>query len=75
VRGDFSFSVNGGREDFNSFALDGADNVDPKLNTAGVRPPVDAVRSSRSSPAHPTPRSAATAPVTSTSSSSRAPTA
>src|SRR5687767_111801 len=44
VRGDFSLSVNGGREDFNSFLLDGADNVDPKLNTAGVRPPVDAIR-------------------------------
>ena len=37
VRGDFSFSVNGGREDFNSFLLDGADNIDPKLNTAGVQ--------------------------------------
>ena len=44
VRGDFSFSVNGGREDFNSFLLDGADNVDPKLNTVGVRPPVDAIQ-------------------------------
>lgn len=44
VRGDFAFSVNGGREDFNSFLLDGADNVDPKLNTTGVRPPVDAIR-------------------------------
>ena len=44
VRGDFAFSVNGGREDFNSFLLDGADNVDPKLNTAGVRPPVDAIQ-------------------------------
>jgi hypothetical protein len=44
VRGDFSFSVNGGREDFNSFLLDGADNVDPKLNTAGVRPPIDAIQ-------------------------------
>ena len=44
VRGDFSFSVNGGREDFNSFLLDGVDNVDPKLNTAGVRPPVDAIQ-------------------------------
>jgi hypothetical protein len=44
VRGDFSFSVNGGREDFNNFLLDGADNVDPKLNTTGVRPPVDAIR-------------------------------
>ncbi len=44
VRGDFSLSVNGGREDFNSFLLDGADNLDPKLNTAGVRPPVDAIQ-------------------------------
>ena len=44
ARGDFSFSVNGGREDFNSFLIDGADNVDPKLNTAGVRPPVDAIQ-------------------------------
>ena len=44
VRGDFSFNVNGGREDFNSFLLDGADNVDPKLNTTGVRPPVDAIQ-------------------------------
>ena len=44
VRGDFSFSVNGGREDFNSFLLDGGDNVDPKLNTTGVRPPVDAIQ-------------------------------
>jgi hypothetical protein len=44
VRGDFAFSVNGGREDFNSFLLDGADNVDPKLNTVGVRPPVDAIQ-------------------------------
>ncbi len=44
VRGDFSLSVNGGREDFNSFLLDGADNVDPKLNTAGVRPPIDAIQ-------------------------------
>lgn len=44
VRGDFAFSVNGGREDFNSFLLDGADNVDPKLNTVGVRPPIDAIQ-------------------------------
>ena len=44
VRGDFAFSVNGGREDFNSFLLDGADNIDPKLNTGGVKPPVDAIQ-------------------------------
>ncbi len=44
VRGDFSFSVNGAREDSNNFLLDGVYNVDPKLNTFGVRPSVDAVR-------------------------------
>jgi hypothetical protein len=44
VRGDFAFSVNGAREDANGFLLDGADNVDPKLNTPAVRPPVDAIR-------------------------------
>ena len=44
VRGDFAFSVNGGREDFNGFLLDGVYNIDPKLNTPGVRPPVDAIR-------------------------------
>jgi Carboxypeptidase regulatory-like domain/TonB dependent receptor-like, beta-barrel len=44
VRGDFSFNVNGAREDSNNFLLDGVYNVDPKLNTYGVRPPVDAIR-------------------------------
>ncbi len=44
VRGDFSFAVNGAREDQNNFLLDGVYNVDPKLNTFGVRPPVDAIR-------------------------------
>ncbi|CAN5296440.1 hypothetical protein BH18ACI2_BH18ACI2_19710 [soil metagenome] len=44
VRGDFAFSVNGAREDSNYFVLDGVYNVDPKLNTFGVQPPVDAVR-------------------------------
>ena len=43
VRGDFTFSVNGAREDMNEFLLDGVYNNDPKLNTAGVRPPVDAI--------------------------------
>ncbi|MBA3514920.1 MAG: TonB-dependent receptor [Pyrinomonadaceae bacterium] len=43
VRGDFSFSVNGAREDSNNFLLDGVYNVDPKLNTFAVRPPVDAI--------------------------------
>lgn len=44
VRGDFTFSVNGARENANSFLLDGGYNVDPKLNTSAVRPPVDAIR-------------------------------
>ena len=44
VRGDFAFTVNGAREDFNAFLLDGVANVDPKLGTPGVRPPADGVR-------------------------------
>jgi hypothetical protein len=44
VRGDFAFNVNGQREDSNNFLLDGVYNVDPKLNTFGVKPPVDAIR-------------------------------
>ncbi len=44
VRGDFAFHVNGGREDSNGYLLDGVLNVDPKLNTLGVAPPVDAVQ-------------------------------
>ena len=44
VRGDFAFTATGGREDANGFHLDGVDNVDPKLNTAAVRPAVDAIR-------------------------------
>ena len=44
VRGDFALSVNGGREDFNNYLLDGIYNVDPKLGTPAVRPPVDAIQ-------------------------------
>ena len=44
VRGDFAFSTNGAREDFNNFVLDGVYNIDPKLNTPAVRPPVDGIR-------------------------------
>lgn len=44
ARGDFAFSVNGAREDANNFLLDGVYNIDPKLNTFGVRPSVDAIR-------------------------------
>ena len=43
VRGDVALSVNGAREDSNSFLLDGVYNIDPKLNTAGVNPSVDAI--------------------------------
>jgi hypothetical protein len=43
VRGDFAFSVNGGREDANAYLLDGVYNMDPKLGTSGVRPSVDAI--------------------------------
>ena len=44
VRGDFAFNVSGAREDSNAFLLDGAYNLDPKLNSVAVRPPVDAIR-------------------------------
>jgi hypothetical protein len=44
VRGDFAFSTNGAREDFNNYSLDGVYNVDPKLNTPAVRPPVDGIQ-------------------------------
>jgi hypothetical protein len=44
ARGDVAFNINGAREDSNNFLLDGVYNVDPKLNTVGVRPPLDAIR-------------------------------
>src|SRR5262249_26804678 len=44
VRGDFALNIDGAREDSNAFLLDGVYNIDPKLNTAGVSPPVDAIR-------------------------------
>ena len=44
VRGDVGLSVNGAREDSNSFLLDGVYNIDPKLNSAGVTPPIEAIR-------------------------------
>ena len=44
LRGDFALTINGAREDAHSFLLDGVYNVDPKLNTPGVRPPIDAIR-------------------------------
>jgi len=44
VLGDIALNVNGGREDANNFLLDGIYNGDPKLNTFGVTPPVDAIQ-------------------------------
>ena len=44
LRGDFALTANGGREDAQGFILDGVYNVDPKLNTPGVRLPVDGIR-------------------------------
>jgi outer membrane receptor protein involved in Fe transport len=44
ARGDFTFNMNGAREDANNFLLDGVFNGDPKLNGSAVTPPVDAVR-------------------------------
>src|SRR5438309_2703850 len=44
VRGDVALNVNGAREDSNNFLLDGIYNGDPKLNTFGVIPPVDAIQ-------------------------------
>ena len=42
-RGDFAFSASGGRDEANSYLLDGAYNVDQKLNAPVVQPPVDAI--------------------------------
>jgi hypothetical protein len=44
VRGDLALNINGAREDSNDFLLDGVYNGDPKLNTFGVTPPVDAIQ-------------------------------
>src|SRR5205085_10885809 len=44
VRGDIALNINGAREDSNNFLLDGIYNGDPKLNTFGVTPPVDAIQ-------------------------------
>jgi hypothetical protein len=44
VRGDVALNINGSREDANNYVLDGVYSGDPKLNTFGVTPPVDAVR-------------------------------
>jgi hypothetical protein len=43
-RGDFTFNMNGAREDANNYLLDGVINEDPKLNGFALAPPVDAVQ-------------------------------
>ena len=53
VRGDFAFQCQrSAREDANNFLLDGVYNVDPKLNTFGVRPSVDAINEVRNVDEH-----------------------
>jgi hypothetical protein len=43
-RGSFAMHVNGGREEFNNFMLDGVDNNDQENNRYNLQPPVDAVQ-------------------------------
>ncbi|MBO0719364.1 MAG: TonB-dependent receptor [Blastocatellia bacterium] len=43
-RGSFAMHVNGGREEFNNFLLDGVDNNDQENNRYNLQPPVDAVQ-------------------------------
>ena len=42
--GGYSMEVNGGREEFNDFLLDGVDNNDPYISGYVVEPPVDSVQ-------------------------------
>ncbi len=44
VLGDIALNITGGREDSNNFLLDGIYNGDPKLNTFGITPSVDAIQ-------------------------------
>lgn len=43
-RGSFAMSVNGGREEFNNYLLDGIDNNDQENNRYNLQPPVDAIQ-------------------------------
>ncbi len=43
-RGSFAMHVNGAREEFNNFLLDGVDNNDPDVNRYNLQPPVDAIQ-------------------------------
>jgi hypothetical protein len=42
-KGGFSMHVNGAREEYNNFLLDGVDNNDPNINRYSLQPPVDAI--------------------------------
>lgn len=44
TRGNFAMHVNGAREEFNNFLLDGVDNNDPDLNRYTLEPPLDAIQ-------------------------------
>jgi len=44
TRGSFAMHVNGGREEFNNFLLDGVDNNDQDTNRYVLQPPVDAIQ-------------------------------
>ena len=43
TRGNFAMHANGGREEFNNYLLDGADNNDPDVNAYVLQPSVDAI--------------------------------
>jgi hypothetical protein len=44
TRGSFAMHVNGGREEYNNFLLDGTDNNDPYVNRYDVEPPMDSIQ-------------------------------
>jgi len=44
TRGNFAMHVNGAREEFNDFLLDGVDNNDADVNRYTLQPPVDAIQ-------------------------------
>ena len=44
ARGEFAIHVNGAREEFNTYLLDGVDNNDQDVNRYVLQPPVDAIQ-------------------------------
>ena len=44
TRGEFAMHVNGAREEFNNYMLDGVDNNDQNVNRYVLEPPVDAIQ-------------------------------